>query len=328
VTPEELVWYSRIADEYSERFPTIDPIMVGVKRETLEDSPGTERLTVHAEVAPWEPGKYGKITEQLGPPTGVKMEFAPDDIIAVQAHVASDYLGPPTHLFAAIKDTVPPQPEEFSGILNLYSSLRQIPGYLGAWPQPGALDRLPLGLGRGQPVAPGLSRLIGGLYRYTDGQFSILSFYPDIIQASLPFLAADDAEDSAQVRATIGNLNGSQIEGWVNAQLYDRAREGSVAGANFLSLLSRQLKVRPEEGLSRAELILGASLQCTLGGQYEYSPMAGRWISTAWRGETASQVAPPDYVAPAMTWFRGAKASLTQYDDRLVADAVIDIARK
>jgi hypothetical protein len=328
VTAEESAWYGKIANEYSLRFPTIDPIMVGVQRETIEGNSGVERVTVHAEVAPWEPEKYGKITQQLGPATRVAMKFAPDDIVAVQAHVSSQLLGPPTHLFAAIKDSVPPEPEDFDGILDIYRSLRNLAGYLGAWPQPGALDRLPLGLGLGQPVGPGMSRLIGGLYRYTDGEFSVLSFQPELMQASLPFLAAVEAENEAQIRGHVGNLNGSRIEGWVNGQLYDRARESSVAGANFLSLLSRQLQVEPEMVLSAAEQILGSRLQCTLGGQYELSPASGRWVSTAWGGETASLDAPPDYVAPAMTWFRGASGSVTQYDNRLVADVVIDIARQ
>lgn len=328
VTAEEAEWYRRIASQYSLRFPTLDPVMVGIQRQSLHEAAGVERVTIHAEVAPWGPEKYGMLAKQLGPPTRVAMEFAPDDIAAIQAHVASPQLGPPTHLFAAIKDSVPPEPEEFDGLINIYRSLREIPGYLGAWPQPGTLDRLPLGLGVGQPVGPGMNRLIGGLYRYTDGEFSILSFQPDVLQASLPFLAATDVEDAAQIRARVGNLNGSQIEDWVNGQLYDRAREGSVAGANFLSLLSRQLKVQPESALSSARQILGANLQCTLGGEFRYSETSGRWVSSAWHGERAPPVAPPDYVAPAMKWFRGLNAAVTQYDDRLVADAMIDIARE
>jgi hypothetical protein len=301
--------------------------MFGIQRHSADEA-GLERITVHAEIAPWDPGKYGTLARQLGPPTRVAMRFAPDDIAALQAHVASPQLGPPTHLFAAIKDSVPPQPDDFQGLINAYFSLRQIPGYLGAWPQPGALDRLPLGLGIGQPVGPGMSRLIGGVYRYTDGRFSILSFQPDVIQASLPFLSATDVEDSAQIRARVGNLNGSRIEGWVKEQLYQRAKEGSVAGADFLSLLSRQLRVEPEQVVDAAEQILGAKLQCTLGGQYVHEPSSGRWVSTAWGGQTAPPTPPPDYQAPALKWFRGCVASVTQYDDRLVADAVIDIARQ
>lgn len=326
VTPDEAAWYGRIADTYERRFPTIDPIMVGVQRETV-DQTNRERILFHAEIAPLGPEKYGKYAKYLGPPTNVAMQFAPDDIIAAQAHVAADALGPPTHLFAAVKDTVPPDPEELDGILNIYRSLRGVPGYIGAWPQPGMLDRLPLGLGRGQPVGPGLNRLIGGLYRYSDGQFSILSFQPDVLQASLPFLAAIDADDGAQVRLRSDNLQGSRIERYVNAQLYDRARQSSVAGASLLSLMSRQLGVAPEKSPDAVRQVLGVDLQCTLGGDYVYSDVSDRWISTAWKGELAPATAPPDYVAPPMKWFRGANAKLTQYADRLVADATIEIER-
>ncbi len=136
VTPDEVAWYQRIAAEYETRFPTIDPIMVGIRRESIAPTgqnvePG-ERITVHAEVAPMVPEKYGKYAEYLGPPTRVAMQFASDDIIAVQAHVASDELGAPTHLFAAVKDTIPPEPQEFEGLLNIYRALRDVPGYLGA----------------------------------------------------------------------------------------------------------------------------------------------------------------------------------------------------
>ncbi len=173
-----------------------------------------------------------------------------------------------------------------------------------------------------------MSRLIGGLYRYTGGGFSILSFQPDVLQASLPFLGAIDVADSAQVRMQVGNLNGSQIENWVNAQLYDLTSAGSAAGANFLGMLSRQLAVDPSQTGSASERILGAQVQCTLGGEYQYDPQIAHWSSTAWRGDTLPAVAPTGYVAPVMQWFRGSNATVTQYEDRIVADAVIDIQRK
>jgi len=173
-----------------------------------------------------------------------------------------------------------------------------------------------------------MSRLLGGLYRYTDGEFSVLSFQPEVLRSTLPQLAAIDANDAAQVRLQAGNLKGSQLEGWVNAQLYDRAREGSVAGANFLGLLSRQLDVPVEDARDAAERILGARLQCPLGGQYRFSDSSNHWVSTAWGADQAAPTMPSDYQAPMLTWFRGAAASLTQYDDRLVADAVVDVQRK
>ena len=327
VTPEEAAWYSRIAQEYSRRFSTIDPIMVGVQRQPVDPATGMEQVSIHAEIAPLRIEKYGEWARFLGPPTRVAMQFPPDDIVTVQAHVASEQLGPPTHLFAAIKDTTPPQPEDFDGILNIYRSLKSIPGYLGAWPQPGTLDRLPLGLGRGQPVGPGMSRLVGGLYRYSDGSYSILSFWPDLLKNCLRFLNSVDVPHEAQVRIQIDSLAGSQIEGWVNEQLYLRSRTGSVAGANFLSMLQRQLGISAEEAEQAAARIGGANLQCALGGKYQHSPPTQRWISTAWGATKAPYRPPVGYTSPVLGWFRGGQASLTQYVDRLVVDATIRIQR-
>ncbi len=52
VNQQELDWYSRIADEYSERFAQIDPVMVGLQRTIPDEDKKIERLTVHAEIAP------------------------------------------------------------------------------------------------------------------------------------------------------------------------------------------------------------------------------------------------------------------------------------
>ena len=325
VSQEEADWYIDIAREYSDRFPELDPIMIGIQRQAVPDQPEMERLVVHAEVAPLVPEKYGKYAKYLGPPTRVAMQFAPDDIVAIQAHVASETLGPPTHLFAGVKDSHPPQLEEFDGLLGSYRSLQQLPGYLGAWPQPGMLDRLPLGLGRGAPVGPGMSRLIGGLYRYTDGGYSVLSFQPDVLTASLPHLGATEVDDAAQIRLRIGNLFGSRLEGWVNEQLYGRAAESSRAGANFLGMLSRQMQVDPDDVPDAVRSVLGNDLVDPLGGQFEYDEPTGRWISTAWGAAGAPAQQPANYVAPIMKWFRGAEATVTQYADRLVADASIVI---
>lgn len=328
VTADEAQWYGSIARVYEQEFPTIDPIMLGLQREQIPAVPGAERITVHAEIAPWEPEKYGQWAQQLGPPTDIVMQFAPDDIVAVQAHVASPQLGPPTHLFVAIKDMMPPDPDNFDGILNIYRSLRGMPGYVGAWPQPGALDRLPLGIGVGQPIGPGMNRLLGGVYRYSDGQFSLLSFQPEVINAALPHLIAGQAPDRAQLRGQVGNLQGSQLEGWVNNQLYQRASQSSLAGARFLSLIGRQLSIPPDRTAEVAEQVLGVKLQCPLGGDYQWASQPGRWTSTAWGGQLPAPEAPLDYVAPPMQWFRGSQATVTQYQDRLVADAIIDVQRQ
>ena len=326
VTEEEAEWYRRIAQGYTNQFTSFDPVMVGVQRKKIAGEESKQRVFIHAEVAPWDPGKYGDLAKQLGPPTSTEMLFAPDDIVTVQANVASDWLGPPTHLFAAIKDTIPPDPSKFSGVLRTYFSLKQIPGYLGAWPQPGALDRLPLGLGRGRPIGPGMSKLVGGLYRYNDGQFSVVSFDREVLSSSLPHLAATDSDSTAQFRMRVGDLSESQLEFWVNRQLYQRASESSLAGASYLNLLSKNLPLDSQDVMFVAEDILDGRVQCTLGGEYQRAESdLATWFSTAWGEKTPPIELPTGYQAPVLRWLHGLDARLTQLDDRLVVDLTLDV---
>lgn len=329
VTQEEADWYQRRADYFTENWHQIDPIMVGIGRSMGDD--GIEQLQIHAEVAPLVPEKYGMVANQLGPPTHAAIQFAPDDIAAVQAHVVSDQLGgtiPPHHMFAAIKDARPPEPEQLKGVLRTYLALRSLPGYLGAWPQPGLLDRLPLGLGQGVEVEPGLTRLLGGLYRFQGGDFSVLSFHREVLAASLPEMAVVETDDQAQVRVHVGNLVGSELEGWANDQLHGQAAELSQAGAEFLNQLSEQLKLKPDDADQAAQWLLAGQLVCPLGGEYQRIDTARgeQWVSSQWDATTAAPraKAPADYKAPVLQWFRGLDANLTQFEDRLVVDAVID----
>lgn len=328
VTPEEASWYRQIADQYSRAFPQLDPLILAIKRTDVPGHPNLEQLSIHAEIAPLVPEKYGKISKQLGPPTRVKFSSAPDDLVSVQAHVASEALGPATHLFMGIKDSYPPMPDDFDGIFRTYMALRQLPAYLGAWPQPGALDRLPLNLGKGRPIGGGMYRLIGGLYRYTDGGFSVLSFQPEVLRSTLPYLEATEAEDMATVRGKVGSLYGSQLEGWVNQLLYQRASQASRNTARFLNLMVDTLHVPPDETLSFAEKIMGAPIQCGLGGEFEFDRATGRWYSTAWFGPSAPELAPKDYLSPLLIWFRGGNFSATQYSDRMVANLQLVVARQ
>lgn len=332
VTEEEATWYRRRADFYERNWEQMDPVMAGIRRVETPGDGRRERLEIHAEVAPLVPEKYGWIASQLGPPTRVAIRFAPDDIATIQAHVVSDQLGgtvPPHHLFAAIKDTHPPNPAEIEGWFDRYRFLKSLPGYIGAWPQPGLIERLPLGIGRGRPVGPGMTRMIGGLYRFQGGDFSVLSFMPDLLTDTLPYLAAAEALDPAQVRLHVNSLRGTQLEQWVNQQLYQRSYQTSVAGARLLDSLTQQLKVEPSNAAAVAESLLDAQLQCPLGGEYvlRADGDAMRWVSTAWEDAVEPGVAPPDYMAPPLEWFRGVNARLTQYDARLVVDATLDMAR-
>ena len=144
-----------------------------------------------------------------------------------------------------------------------------------------------------------MTKLVGGLYRYNDGQFSVVSFHPDVLQESLPHLAAMDSETTAQARLRIGDLGGSQLRDWVNEQLYQRASESSLSGARYYDLLSRNLPIKAEDAPEVARMILDAKLQCTLGGEYQISPEdSSTWVSSVWGGERPPEDVPNNYQAP------------------------------
>ncbi len=340
VTAEESAWYADFSARLTSRLPSLSPIAVAVSRQSIPPveppageppagTPLTETLDITAQVSPWDPEILGQYANQLGPPTNVAMRFAPDDVAAVQAHVASDALGPPTHLFAAIKDSELPQPEQFDGILSTYSAVRSLPGYLGAWPNPGMLDRLPLGLGRGRPVGPGLSVLIGGVYRYTGGGFSILSFDPDLMTAALPHLAAEQTPHQAQVRGYVKDLTGTRLRAWVNDQFYQIAASESQNGVAAINRLTGLLSLPPSETLDIATTLYAGRPRSPLGTEYQYNPTTGRWTDPALSSTILAVpiVPPPSYIHPILTWFRGSDFRLTQTPGRLWADAAVTIQR-
>ena len=322
VTAAEANWYAEIRRAYDGQLSP-DPIVIGVRR--AADADGSDLVNVEAHVAPINLAAYGKYLEYLGPPTRTAMRFAPDDIASISAHAKIPLLGAPTHLFAAIKDTTPPDPDSFSGILNIYRSLRVLPGYVGAWPQPSALDRLPLGLGLGSEVAPGIFRLLGGLYRYTDGAFSLLSFDPTILTSTLPFLESIQVDELAQARVQLNDLRGSRLEPWVNQRFYEADVKRSVAGAQLLSVVERQFDVDPAVAPELAASVLGGRLQCPLGGDYQFDPVTNAFVSTAWNGPGPPATYPNGYLAPPLRWFAGGGASLLLDGSRLSIEADLRI---
>ncbi len=333
ITAEEAAEYRKLSEFYSQDWRQMDPLVAGIRRVIKPN--GLETLEIRAEIAPLVPEKYGWFTKQLGPPTRTVIEFAPDDIIHMQGHVITDLFGgtiPPHHLFAAIKDTEPPPLESLNGVVKTYLTLRGIPGYLGAWPHPGVVDRLPLGLGVGQPVGPNTTRLIAGVYRWQSQGFSVLSFVPDVLAASVPYLKIKEADNAAQVRVKVGNLVGSKLEGWANTQLYDRALLASLAGSDFLQSLTDQLHIDPLTADKAAHRLLGGKIADPLEGEYQLvsdTPgLAPRWRSTVWPKEPrVTHPTPANYLAPPLRWFRGARAELTQYPDRMVLSAEVHMQR-
>jgi len=205
-------------------------------------------------------------------------------------------------------------------------ALKTIPAYIGAWPKPGLIELVPvLGKNLAIPNADGYSRVIGGLWRWQDETFSLLSFKRSILEAAIPQIVVVETNDQAQGRLRVANLQQTQMASWVNQEWYERGWKSSHANARLLDTVHQQLKVPAEECLDVTQELLDVRLQCPLGGEYKLDPLQragsptqslGWWVSTAWSnsdldGNGKPQVA-GGYQAPWIDWFRGGEVRLTQ----------------
>ncbi len=336
--------YSKIASFYQDKWRQMDPLLIGLRRFKVEGQPGVERVAVEGYIAPFGQQKYGWIANMLGPATQVELALPEDDLVSVQFHMSgANPIGRPTqdyHLFAGVKDMLPPAPEETKGLIKTLRALQAVPGYLGAWPMPGLLDQLPLGLGGGPPDYAGYSRMLGGLWRWQGGGFSLLSFDRTIIDNTIPQLATLSAPDNAQARLRVSNLQGTKLSSWINGQWYERGWSASHGNARLLDSMSQQLKVPSDQALAAAQRLLDVRLQCPLGGTYRFEPLAGSaavgndaergwWVSSAWQEAVLMQngkIGPPQqYSAPWLDWFRGGRVHLTQLPERVAIVGTIDL---
>lgn len=345
---EEAQAYRDQASFYATQWQQTDPLMVGIRRFARAPNERVERLAIEAYVAPLGREKYGWLSSMLAPPVRTEIQLPPDDVINCQAHLAGQSsarsFSPDHVMFAGLKDMVPPVPGETKGLLATLRTLQSLPAYLGGWPRPGYLDRLPLGLGGGPPDAMGFSKLLIGVWRWQMGGFSVLSFDRSILDNCALYLKPVPAEDFAQGRIKIGDLEKSKLSAWFNTFWFRRAAQTTRGNLMLLDSLQQQLKVQPDQALAVAAKLLDANLQCSLGGQYVFEqtePSKGHslWQSTFWpkqfgvMGGKAPSVGfdasktlpPPTYQAPWLQWFRGAELHLTQLPERLIVVGTIDI---
>ena len=176
--------------------------------------------------------------------------------------------------------------------------------------------------------------MIGGLWRWQDDQWSLLSFHKSILDRSVPQLRLEESSEIAQVRLSVANPQGTHLAQWINRVWWQQGWQASVSNAQLMDTLHQQLRVSPESCLDQANRLLDARLQCPLGGQYVFEKFddrspAGVWTSSAWSrsafGRTGRPLPPDDYTAPWLDWFRGAKIHATQQPNSLSVVGMVRI---
>ncbi len=326
VSRREAEWFRSAASYLQQDWRQMDPLIVGIQR-IPGGEPDRERIVVDANISPLAEEKYGWILSLLGPPSTHEVLPTEGDIISMQAMVKGGLLSdrvPPHHLFLGIKDSPIPVDPRPGGLFHVLKILQSTPGYLGAWPQLGFLDWLPLGLA-GQPDVAGFSSLPLGVWRWQGDGFSVLSFKRDVLEQSVPQLQVVPTDNPAQIRVRVGDLSQSELSGWINAQNYRRAHQASLGNVRLLTTLMQQLKVPTNRARAEAERLVDGELLCALGGQYEVEEHDGFqfWHSSVWPRPGVTDAA--DYRAPLLGWFRGGQLELVKVDGRLVLHAEIDM---
>jgi hypothetical protein len=339
---EEAAEYEMTAEFYASQWQETDPLMFGLRRFAHPELPKVERLAIEAYVAPLGSEKYGAVGMLLAPPVASQVMTPPDDVVNVQVRLAglktNQMFSEDHFLFAGLKDLDPPLPEETKGLLAILRLMRTLPVYIGAWPKPGFLDRLPVGLGGGPPDVMGFSRSLLGIWRWQMGGFSVISFDRAILDSCAMHVMVADAPDYAQGRLQIRNVSTSRVAALFNTLGFRQAAQTTRGNLLFLDSMQQQLGVKPERAKLQAEELLDAKLQCTLGGDYRY--VDGTWTTTAWPDEirlsphihassigfdSLHTIAPEGYQTSWLQWFRGAKLHLTQLPERLVVIGEIDM---
>ncbi len=331
VTPAEADWYRNRAAFFAQSIKSMDPMFIAIKRYQLEDK--IERVVYDARIAPIGEEKYSWLLSMLGPPVTREIAPSPKDIIRLQVSMQGGINNPkvpPHQIFAAVQDELDANVDlRARSFLRMMETMREAPGYIGAWPTPGYLDWLPA-LG-GEPNSQGYtySRLLK-LWRLQWNGFSVLSFDQQRLERLKPHLNIVESERPAQVRLVVGNLANSDLNAWANAVNYRRSWQTSIANVRFLNLLTQQFRISPQMARQTAERMLDVELVCSLGGEYELARLpSGRllWFSDAW--PSFSQPAlPADHSAPLLTWFRGLELEVIKGETQYSAHGFLDIERR
>ena len=158
--------------------------------------------------------------------------------------------------------------------------------------------------------------------------FAIIAVDRDVLTEATSDLKIEQAEREAQLRVHVDDLTKSKIRTWFAALDFQRAYQTSVGNTRLLHNMTQQLGVQPSEALKTAETVLGVTLICALGGEYQLTnhPRNGQyWSSTRWPSQLAESEPRATFVSPVMAWFRGMDAEFTMSSDRLTGVATVEI---
>ena len=181
VSQEEADWFRERATFIAGNIGSLDPISIGVQRFKQDDSDGkkVERVVFDARLLPFGKDTYEWLLTMVGPPMQQSVQRSPEDIIRIEASLQGGMTSPgvPTHqIFGAVQDYLDPNLNlEPKTALKTLQTIREVPGYVGAWPNAGYTDWMPRLGARPDAFGYTYSPLLS-LWRLQWNDFSVLSF--------------------------------------------------------------------------------------------------------------------------------------------------------
>ena len=329
VTLAESRWFAERADFVASNIKSLDPMVVALKRYDRKDE--IERVAFDARILPFGEDQYQFVFSRMGDPLVQHVAATPNDIVRFEASIRG---GRKTgfeshHVFGAVQDYLDPQidlrPKSFVALLD---TVRETPGYFGAWPSLNFIDWMPQLGARPDAFGYTYSRLLR-LWRLQWNDFSVFSFDQRRLEDLKGHLKLEPSTRPAQLRLKVGDLAKSKIKVWANTLNYRRSWQASVANVRLLNMLHQQFAIPIERATGVAQGILDVDLVCSLGGKYEVQTLpSGRkiWASDAWPN-FADPILPEDYVAPLLTWFRGLELEVVKEDTQFIVHGILDIQR-
>lgn len=330
VTQAEATTAVAAAQKYAASWEQMTPIIAAVSRSKATRE-GLERVSIDVRMTPLAARQHRLITSFLGAPSRERLVPIAGDVVAFDAVLTQRNGGGDYHLFGGLRNI---DPRMVSGtmmekLLGMFGGTELV-GYIGAWPKPGIL--WVLGANANAPVdEAGYSQFITGSWRRIFGQFTVMSFQPDLLASVTPQLKFVAAPRPAQGWLRADDLRESPLAPAITAFGYRKAAELSRGNERFLNSLTQQLHVPPADALAVSRSILAANLVCPLGGKYELASAkgaSGTWRSSALTAARSDDQPPPEYEFPALYWLRGIEGELRLTQEELAIHADLEMPVK
>ncbi len=323
VTRAEAAAYQQLADVYRAQWAQLDPVLVGIQRESLDKD--RDRVTIDLRMTPLAKRHLDMASRFVGPADKRRVTPIAEDTLAFEVVL------PQQRVFGGL-ERVGPGVDIIGGMALPLGRLRNLViGYLGTTDEAGILGWIPF-RPVGPPDADGYTRREGGLWQRKLEPFVVFSFHRDVLQRVASQLRLEDAEREAQFRLRASDLSKSTLAPLVNAWGYARTRQTALGNIELVHQIVEQLHIPGDAARTAAEVLLNAKLVCPLGGQYVYRQTPegiGYWTSTALEGTRRQSLLTPQvpegYQAPPLNWFRGLDLDAAVTDTALEAHIQLDM---